>query len=745
MRLHGIKAKNFLSLRDCTITDLDPHLNFIVGPNGSGKTNMFRLLKTIRDVFTAAATGRRSALGHLCTQGIVPQEVDVSITVEFDTPWEQELISAFLCATLSQPSVLSSALARLQGKAQSVQLSRAEHLFFAEWLAQHIRPETLPFFFRGVLRVTYRSDIYDYLRLSYTFVCKGEPVTIIMGSLAGFDGTFWRGDPPEALTNGPAGGELLLPFLYAAWEKEKGYSEEELELDLVLELNLDEKVVKERNERNEQKKREWSASVAQLFGDRYGSEPMPFDVEQFFFFLGFHNAFLEVEPLAQQYATLPIYSTLSEASGIDFRQANARKLIFSALFSSLVNRAWVFTNNVRLPFSAPTDLDINEALSPQVSLDDEQQIPLHLFRLKMGDPTEQARFRRIQESFSMLVGEDRRFDLTVKLLPQQSAGDSNLTVKHLSQQTTGAMQPTLDIHVMDAAEDISLAYQGAGVWEALVLSTLLDESEGHLVLLDEPAANLHPGMQHRLIEILRGAPGQVLVVTHSAHLLPTLADEFQRVYRLQKSRFGTAICSLGNTFATQEDKLENELRSSSDIAGLLFANGVLLVEGPTEIGAFSPWFIQSSASQGKTFADLNIVLHALNGKAELPFYLRFLTAFGVPWAVICDGDALLPPNKSPNDKLWKVLKELQLLAALPSDTASFGTLKAQAANAGVYTYNTSSPTKFETVPEIKHFLDAKWTPPGKTAYRGRDIALHLSCPSPVDEVFQQSMRRLTVR
>jgi predicted ATP-dependent endonuclease of OLD family len=178
---------------------------------------------------------------------------------------------------------------------------------------------------------------------------------------------------------------------------------------------------------------------------------------------------------------------------------------------------------------------------------------------------------------------------------------------------------------------------------------------------------------------------------------------------------------------------------------LLFANGVLLVEGPTEIGAFSPWVLQSSASQGKTFADLNIILHALSGKAEIPFYLRFLTAFGIPWAVICDGDALLPPNTSPNDKLWKVLKELQLLAEVPSGAASFDTLKAQAANAGVYTYNTSSPTKFETVPEIKDFLNTEWTPPGKTAYRGRYIALHLSCPSPVDEVFQQSMRRLIVR
>ncbi len=365
-----------------------------------------------------------------------------------------------------------------------------------------------------------------------------------------------------------------------------------------------------------------------------------------------------------------------------------------------------------------------------MNLDDEQQIPLWLLRLKVGDRTEQARFRRIQDSFSMLVGEDRRFDLTVKLL---------------SQQSTGARQPMLDIRVMDdTAGDISLAYQGAGVWEALVLSTLLDESEGHLVLLDEPAANLHPGMQHRLIEILRGAPGQVLAVTHSAHLLPTLADEFQRVYRLQKSHLGTQIFSLGNTFAAQQDKLENELRSSSDIAGLLFANGVLLVEGPTEIGAFSQWFLQSSASQGKTFADLNIVLHALNGKAEIPFYLRFLTAYGVPWAVICDGDALFPPGASPNDKLWKVLKELQLLPEVPSGTALFETLKALAANAGVDTYNSPSPIKFETVPEVKDFLDAEWTPPGKTAHRGRSIALHLSCPSVVDEVFRQSMRRLMV-
>jgi predicted ATP-dependent endonuclease of OLD family len=244
------------------------------------------------------------------------------------------------------------------------------------------------------------------------------------------------------------------------------------------------------------------------------------------------------------------------------------------------------------------------------------------------------------------------------------------------------------------------------------------------------------------MEVLRGAPGQVLTVTHSAHLLPTLANEFQRVYRAQKNHLGTRMFSLGNAFATQQDKLENELRTSSDIAGLLFANGILLVEGPTEIGAFSQWFSLSSVSQGKTFADLNIILHAMNGKSEIPFYFRFLTAFGVPWSIICDGDALSPPNRSPNDKLWKVLKELQLLPELPRDTVSFEELKAQAENAGIYTYNTSTLVKFETIPEVKNFLDVEWTPPGKTAYKGRYIATHLPCPPLVEEIFQKSMTRL---
>jgi energy-coupling factor transporter ATP-binding protein EcfA2 len=695
MKLHNIKAENFLSLRHCRIDKLDLHRNFLVGPNGSGKTTVFRLLRMVRDVIAEGSTGRRPALSQLCTRGIFPPAFDVSINVEFDMPWEQDLLVAFLCTALSQPTVLNMALSQLQSQA-NIQLPRDQYLFFAEWLSQNIRPETVPFFFRGDLRVTYRGEMYEYLRLSFTFLCKGEPVTILIGSLSGTDGTFWRGDPPEVLTNGPAGGDALLKSLWNP-RMHKGPDE--------------------------------GGPLFEFFNYQPGSEPAALDVEEFFLFLADQRGFLQIEPVSPQYAILPLYSTLSRASGIDFSQAGGRRLTFGFLLSLLFQRATVFTNNVRSPFSTPIRLDVNEVMLQQINLDDEQQIPLWLLRLKNGDTTEQARFRRIQETFRMLIGDSLSFDLTVKLIPQQ------LPI------STPSQLPTLDIRVIDTEGDISLAYEGAGIWEALVLSTLLDESEGRLVLLDEPAANLHPGMQYKLLEVLRSAPGQVIIVTHSAHLLPIDADEFHCVYRMQKDRLETRISSLGKTFSSQEDKLENELRASRDLASLLFADGALLVEGATEIGAFGEWFLQSTASQGKTFADRNLVLHAVGGKAEFPFYLRFLSAFGVPWVVICDGDAL-PLNKDKNRLLWNVLKELRLIAQVPSTTASFEMLKAVAAQARVYTYKTASPITFETIPEVKNYLDMQWTPSGKTTFKGRYIAQHLGCPQVVDEILLQATNQL---
>src|SRR5258707_2469242 len=172
-----------------------------------------------------------------------------------------------------------------------------------------------------------------------------------------------------------------------------------------------------------------------------------------------------------------------------------------------------------------------------------------------GNVAEKKRYERIQQAFNDLTGKDlsrggREFDMTVK------------TVVRFSSQGIRSEVPVIDILVTDAAGTISMASQGSGIWEALVLSVFLEASEGRVILLDEPAASLHPNMQHRLVEVLHGAPGQILIVTHSAHLLPTRADRLQHVYRFRKETDGTRIFSGGPFLQAELQKVENKFASS---------------------------------------------------------------------------------------------------------------------------------------------------------------------------------------
>src|SRR2546430_10746218 len=85
MILHGIKAHNFMSLRDCTKKELDGHLNLLKGANGCGKTTVFRAFKVIRDIFDQ---GKTIPFNLLCTRRVLPQEIDLTIDVEFNTSRE---------------------------------------------------------------------------------------------------------------------------------------------------------------------------------------------------------------------------------------------------------------------------------------------------------------------------------------------------------------------------------------------------------------------------------------------------------------------------------------------------------------------------------------------------------------------------------------------------------------------------------------------------------------------------------
>lgn len=159
----------------------------------------------------------------------------------------------------------------------------------------------------------------------------------------------------------------------------------------------------------------------------------------------------------------------------------------------------------------------------------------------------------------------------------------------------------------------------------------------------------------------------------------------------------------------------------------------MLVEGSTEVGAFSVWFPRIEENTGKTLADLNIALYGMGSKENFPFCLRFLMAFGIPCAAIGDGDALMPTflnkrgerGKNPSfSSLWKVLQEHCPTITMPQENDPFEVYKQNAALTGFYTYDTSEPIAFEGIPEVQAYLQGYGQDKKKvdTVYEARCLA-----------------------
>ena len=184
-----------------------------------------------------------------------------------------------------------------------------------------------------------------------------------------------------------------------------------------------------------------------------------------------------------------------------------------------------------------------------------------------------------------------------------------------------------------------MSFSGTGREEALVLATLLSREQGRLLVLDEPAVNLEPTMQRRLITALRGA-GQVLIITHNPDMVPIDGvDDLEKITRLAPTLDGVEVRRA--PLLKADEKLGwRKLLEPTHVRGLLFAAGVILCEGQTETGALPEWWRDTSALGLPDPEAAHIPIISVGGDKAFGSYVSYLDAFGVPWAIIADGPAL---------------------------------------------------------------------------------------------------------
>lgn len=340
--------------------------------------------------------------------------------------------------------------------------------------------------------------------------------------------------------------------------------------------------------------------------------------------------------------------------GINLMQ-NRRRFRLSDVIAKILDDSLVVIDDSRsLPRRTYDHAEITA--SPSLANPrDHQDIGLYLFQMKNGDLASRKSLSAINKFLESFTGY-----LVDAALGEPDAADS-------------PERAAIDLFVERGDIQIDLRFAGAGVLELLILSRHLIDATGKVLVLDEPGRNLHPSLQRRLMEVLRDSGAQLLLATHSPNFVPADSSGLRSVFRLEYVGGETKFHAFSSNAELPGRFFSIDLAATTHVRQLLFAQAVILVEGETDLGALSIWFDKAAeANHERLLDELNVSMILVGGDGGFQRFSRFLDAFAIPWAVICDGDSL---------------KKKRVVADLAKNPAvlDFDVVKSAARSRGIFT------------------------------------------------------------
>jgi hypothetical protein len=292
------------------------------------------------------------------------------------------------------------------------------------------------------------------------------------------------------------------------------------------------------------------------------------------------------------------------------------------------------------PVAAVGSYDLAQlAASPATS--EPALLPARVFQLGNGSYEERARLEATHWTFNRLTG-GRSFAVRLTPLPSRPVPDPAGGGATVPPQGAGGVflevLVTEDRTTPSDVLEVPIQFYGAGTWEALVLSEALSGPPGRVVLLDEPATNLHPSWQRVLREVLTGdrtAPGrdgpQVVLITHAADLVPLDADEATTLVRITRS----GLTSEARQVLPRDLRGVARKLAAKGNERLLFVGRAVLVEGEDDRDVLQ--ILAEGLGLGIETPDCALL--ECGGRGNLPDYISLCGALGIAHFVLMDGDS----------------------------------------------------------------------------------------------------------
>ncbi|MCI4320230.1 MAG: ATP-binding protein [Thermoplasmata archaeon] len=181
--------------------------------------------------------------------------------------------------------------------------------------------------------------------------------------------------------------------------------------------------------------------------------------------------------------------------------------------------------------------------------------------------------------------------------------------------------------------------EAAGNLEVLLVLYATVGVTDSVVLLDEPALNLHPSKQQRLYTFIRDYSktnhNQVFIVTHSTTFVTP--DDLVTAVRVEPGSSGSRLRQIRYPTAAARAKAKGTGLFNHEVLSALFAERALIYEGHDEAAALPVWF--ERCPRGELVVSANVVHINARGMTSIPEIVKMLRTWGIPYRAIADRKA----------------------------------------------------------------------------------------------------------